>query len=272
MTGSSRQGRAGDQLPATQRDRRRATARNRPRGEVWMRSRSAWMHSRPWSSKSSHPLPAGARSSRPFAASTAAGRPSSCGGCRSTRNAKGFATAEVQISETETPLHRLETVYRRLTERLSTADTQQGRPPVHPGQLVLCAGGRCSGRGQRRGGRCRSTSGADDRSHGTAPRGGRPPRSGVRNSAARLATGRGGERAAPPQRRSWAWIGGQPNVGAAAKRYAGVKGDLDHFGAPQLFSRACSSFCATRASRGWSWCSMRWRRSSGSVAMCGRRA
>ena len=28
-----------------------------------------------------------------------------------------------------------------------------------------------------------------------------------------------------------AWVGGQPNVGAAAKRYAGVKGDLDHFGA-----------------------------------------
>ena len=39
---------------------------------------------------------------------------------------EGFAAAEVQISETETPLHRLETVYRRLTERLSTADTQQG--------------------------------------------------------------------------------------------------------------------------------------------------
>ncbi|GAB3843119.1 hypothetical protein GCM10029963_17270 [Micromonospora andamanensis] len=32
-----------------------------------------------------------------------------------------FATAEVQISENETPLHKLETVYRRLTERLSTA-------------------------------------------------------------------------------------------------------------------------------------------------------
>src|SRR6478672_1098608 len=28
----------------------------------------------------------------------------------------GFATAEVQISETETPLHRLETVYRRAME------------------------------------------------------------------------------------------------------------------------------------------------------------
>src|SRR3954451_15095028 len=39
-------------------------------------------------------------------------------------NAKknGFATAEVQISETETPLHRLETVYRRAMEQLSTAD------------------------------------------------------------------------------------------------------------------------------------------------------
>src|SRR5574341_1113575 len=38
----------------------------------------------------------------------------------------GFATSEVQIAETETPLHRLETVYRRLTERLATADTPQG--------------------------------------------------------------------------------------------------------------------------------------------------
>ena len=34
---------------------------------------------------------------------------------------RGFAAAEVQISETETPLHRLETVYRRLVEQLSTA-------------------------------------------------------------------------------------------------------------------------------------------------------
>src|SRR4051812_42891891 len=33
----------------------------------------------------------------------------------------GLAVAEIQISETETPLHRLETVYRRLTERLATA-------------------------------------------------------------------------------------------------------------------------------------------------------
>ena len=39
---------------------------------------------------------------------------------------KGFAAAEVQVSETETPLHQLETVYRRLMERLSTSSTPQG--------------------------------------------------------------------------------------------------------------------------------------------------
>jgi hypothetical protein len=44
----------------------------------------------------------------------------------------GFATAEVQISETETPLHRWEAVYRRLVERLATSDTPDGalRPAV----------------------------------------------------------------------------------------------------------------------------------------------
>lgn len=38
----------------------------------------------------------------------------------------GFATSEVQISITDTPLHRLETVYRRLMERLTTADGGEG--------------------------------------------------------------------------------------------------------------------------------------------------
>jgi len=37
-----------------------------------------------------------------------------------------FATAEVQISETETPLHKLETVYRRMLERLATSSTRSG--------------------------------------------------------------------------------------------------------------------------------------------------
>ena len=38
----------------------------------------------------------------------------------------GFAASEVQVSETETPLHRLETVYRRLVENLSTSGTRGG--------------------------------------------------------------------------------------------------------------------------------------------------
>ena len=38
----------------------------------------------------------------------------------------GFATAEVQISEGETPLHHLETVYRRVCERLTTTDAAGG--------------------------------------------------------------------------------------------------------------------------------------------------
>jgi hypothetical protein len=40
-----------------------------------------------------------------------------CGGARE----RGFATSEVQISINDTPLHHLETVYRRLVERLETA-------------------------------------------------------------------------------------------------------------------------------------------------------
>ena len=40
--------------------------------------------------------------------------------------ARGFATTEVQISINDTPLHRLETVYRRLMERLCTAAHGEG--------------------------------------------------------------------------------------------------------------------------------------------------
>ncbi|MSR27321.1 MAG: BREX system ATP-binding protein BrxD, partial [Planctomycetaceae bacterium] len=39
---------------------------------------------------------------------------------------RGYVTSEVQISETETPLHKLETVYRRLMERLATASVTDG--------------------------------------------------------------------------------------------------------------------------------------------------
>jgi hypothetical protein len=67
-----------------------------------------------------------AAASRRYVVSTAPARPSSAAGCRSGRALRGFAATEVQINETETPLHRLETVYRRLVEHLGTADTASG--------------------------------------------------------------------------------------------------------------------------------------------------
>ena len=44
--------------------------------------------------------------------------------------AAGVRDGEVQISETETPLHRMETVYRRAIESLQTAEWSQGVPTV----------------------------------------------------------------------------------------------------------------------------------------------
>ena len=39
---------------------------------------------------------------------------------------RGFAVAEVQVSENDTPLHHLETVYRRAMESLRTAEWDTG--------------------------------------------------------------------------------------------------------------------------------------------------
>ena len=55
---------------------------------------------------------------------------------------RGFATSEVQISEGETPLHHLETVYRRLAERLATPDQPEAAqlfPGVFRGVQKHCA-------------------------------------------------------------------------------------------------------------------------------------
>ena len=143
---------------------------------------------------------------------------------------EGFATAEVQISETETPLHRLETVYRRLTERLSTADTQQGalRSILDNWfyaleEDVLAAGSVAEGDS---GALLAQTTELMERRLAAVAR--HAPAFATALRAWRRAVA-GNERATAEA--LLAWIGGQPNVGAAAKRYAGVKGDLDHFGA-----------------------------------------
>jgi hypothetical protein len=142
----------------------------------------------------------------------------------------GFATAEVQVSETETPLHRLETVYRRLMERLSTADTPQGafRNIVDGWFYALeedvLAEGTVGSDNQealvRRTGELLEQRLAKLTS--TAPTFSTALR-GYREAQAR------GDKAGADG--ILAWLAGQPNVAASAKRAAGVKGDIDHFGA-----------------------------------------
>ena len=143
---------------------------------------------------------------------------------------EGFATAEVQISETETPLHRLETVYRRLTERLSTADTPEGALRsildnwFYALEEDILAGGRVAERDA--GALLARTTNLMERRLTSVAR--HAPAFATALRAYRRAVA-GNDRATAEA--LLAWIGGQPNVGAAAKRYAGVKGDLDHFGA-----------------------------------------
>ncbi|AUS80419.1 BREX system ATP-binding protein BrxD [Actinoalloteichus sp. AHMU CJ021] len=143
---------------------------------------------------------------------------------------RGLATAEIQISETETPLHRLETVYRRLTERLTTATHQPSAlravidswlytleeqvlesADVEPEDEVALA---------RRVDELLENRLADV----------------ARTTPAFAAALRGYRRAVEAGDGATAeaivaWLGGQKAVAAAARRTAGVRGDLDHFAA-----------------------------------------
>lgn len=135
---------------------------------------------------------------------------------------RGFATAEVQISETETPLHRLETVYRRITESLRTASVP---PSAFRSVLdswlftldddVTSAGQSSAAVDQVLDQRLRAVS-ATMPAFAQVLRGYRAAVNDQDNARAEALV---------------AWLGGQPHVAAAAKRAAGIKGDLDHFGA-----------------------------------------
>lgn len=143
---------------------------------------------------------------------------------------KGFATAEVQISETETPLHRLETVYRRAMEQLSTTDTFLGafrsivdgwfygleEDVLAEGTIDPADEQALSNRAdelleQRLAEITRATPqfAAALRAYRAAQR--------LNNHA--IAEGLAG------------WLAGQPHVAASVKRVAGIKGDVDHYAA-----------------------------------------
>lgn len=139
---------------------------------------------------------------------------------------RNFAVSEIQISETETPLHKLETVYRRLTERLTTASFPPSalRPVVDAWFYALEEDALGAGATEEElpaevekllSARLAEVS-RHAPSFATALRGYRSA----------LAAGDDATASAV-----LSWLGGQPHVAAAARRAAGVRGDLDHFGA-----------------------------------------
>jgi hypothetical protein len=141
----------------------------------------------------------------------------------------GFAVAEVQISENDTPLHRLETVYRRAMESLRTKEWEQGafRALIESWffsleEEVLAPG--ASGDDRR----------AVTEAVGTLLEGRLTEVSAMQPQfAAALRTCHAARVAGDKALAEglMAWLMGQPNVGADIKRKAGIKGDVDHTGA-----------------------------------------
>ncbi|HEY1064640.1 MAG TPA: BREX system ATP-binding protein BrxD, partial [Pirellulales bacterium] len=142
----------------------------------------------------------------------------------------GFATAEVQVSETETPLHRLETVYRRLTERLSTTDVPQGalRNIVDGWFYALEEDVLAEGSVDPNDSAVLVQRTSELLEQRLAKVNGAAPMFSAALRGYRAAQASNDQATAEGL---LAWIAGQPNVAASAKRAAGVKGDIDHFGA-----------------------------------------
>ncbi|POY00446.1 BREX system ATP-binding protein BrxD [Mycobacterium kansasii] len=130
---------------------------------------------------------------------------------------KGFAVAEVQINEIDTPLHKLETVYRRAIESLRTATIPPSalRPLLDAWLFTIDDDARRQGVDadillERR----------------LADVAARAPVFPLAIRAYRRMLAEGDHDGADGL---VAWLGGQPHVAAAVKRRAGIKGDLDHF-------------------------------------------
>jgi P-loop Domain of unknown function (DUF2791) len=141
-----------------------------------------------------------------------------------------LASSEVQISETETPLHRLETVYRRLMERLATAESDNGAfRSVIDGWFytleedVLSAGQVDRNDSARL---LERTNELMEQRLVTISK--TAPMFAVALRGYRRAVARGDTAIAEGL---LAWLMAQPNVAASTKRFAGIKDDIDHFGA-----------------------------------------
>lgn len=141
-----------------------------------------------------------------------------------------FAVSEVQVSETETPLHKLETVYRRAIEQLSTRATSSGAfREIIDGwffalEQELINAGTCDDADEERIAalsvelmekRLREVSRQNSQFSSVL----RAYRTAMMQDEPALSDG------------LIAWLGGQPNISANIKRAANIKGEVDHFGA-----------------------------------------
>ncbi|HEY5115153.1 MAG TPA: BREX system ATP-binding protein BrxD [Nakamurella sp.] len=140
---------------------------------------------------------------------------------------RGMATAEIQISETETPLHRLETVYRRIAESLTTsAFPPSAMRPVLDAWLYTLEEDAAAGATAPPDGEGDAVEALLERRLATVAthtpvfaQALRAYRRASLDGDAVLAEG------------LLAWVSGQPQVAASVKRQAGIRGELDHFGA-----------------------------------------
>jgi len=140
---------------------------------------------------------------------------------------RGFATSEVQISETDTPPHRYQTIYRRLVEQLSTSSTRMGalRSVVDSWFFTLEDDVLARGDVDEHDpdALTRATAELMEQRLGTITR--QAPAFAAVLRAYLAATNRGDRAEADGL---LAWLGGQPHVAARVKKAAGVKGDVDH--------------------------------------------
>ncbi len=144
---------------------------------------------------------------------------------------RGFATAEVQISETETPLHKLETVYRRITESLRTASVAPSafRSVLDSWLFTLDTDAITADPTLEHAPPHRVSEAVEELlTQRLSAVTSKTPAFALALRAYRRAVVDGESATADALA---AWLGGQPHVAASAKRAAGVRGDLDHFGA-----------------------------------------
>jgi hypothetical protein len=141
---------------------------------------------------------------------------------------QGMATAEVQISETETPLHRLETVYRRIIENLATEEFAPSalRPVLDSWMFTLEEDVLADGDVSEDDAETLDAAvvALMERRLGDIGRNAPTFAAAVRGYRAAMLAGEGAAAEGLV-----AWLGGQPNVAAGVRRAAGVKGELDHY-------------------------------------------